>query len=58
MNAAELKNRNFKGMELAFKNAASIVVTHAIGRRETDYKNAAPIALARSVRRNSSRANL
>ncbi len=57
MNAGELKNRNFRGMELAFNNVASIVVTHAIGRRETNYKNA-PIALARSVRRNPSRANL
>ena len=38
------RGQNFRGMELALNNAGLIVVTHALGRRGTDYKNAAPIA--------------
>ena len=37
-------------MELAFKNASLFGLKHAIGRRGTDYTNAATIVFNRSVR--------
>jgi hypothetical protein len=41
-------------MELALKNHGLIVVTHAIGQRKSDHKNADSIAFARSGRPTSS----
>ena len=58
MTARTLTDKLFRGMELALNNSGLTVATHAIGQRGTDYKNADPIAFARSARPDLSRINL